>query len=223
MPALSVFADGDRLDYVGPDDFAANPVGLWVKDGAVARLFVQVTADVADRLESSDTNTYIDPLNGTLNFVVDGNPVGNVTWDPGLGMPKWTLSGGLDPAYYAGTPQTLAQRNALVATNPLAKAGWLVYVVDTGVNQYQVWTGSAWVPVGAGASSVKVVEVLTIASRNSINNLASAPASPVEFHVNGVLARNGIANAGQTVTVNPAQLGFNIDPNIDTVVAVYDA
>ena len=99
MPALSTFVDGDRLDYVGPNDFTANPAGLWVKDGAVARLFVSIEADsaaVSEKLESPDTNTYIDPLNGTLNFVVDGTPVGSVTLV--AGTPKWTLSGILDCA-----------------------------------------------------------------------------------------------------------------------------
>ncbi len=33
-------------------------------------------------------------------------------------------------------------------TSPLTKKGYLVYVVDTGVEEYQVWNGSSWITVG---------------------------------------------------------------------------
>ena len=169
----------------------------------------------ADRIQNTDT--YVESTAPGINFVVDGNPVGNVVWDTGLGMPKWTLTGGLDPAYYSGTPQTLAQRNALVATNPLTKRGWLVYVVDTGVAEYQVWDGSAWNRVGGATLHV---ETLTIASRNTINALAFTPTSPVEFRLNGVVT-SAITNAGTAVTVNNVALGFNVDPGVDVVTAQY--
>lgn len=116
---------------------------IYTYDGAVWSTLTAAAAAVI----SPDTNTFVQAVDGQVNFVVNGVPVGNVT--EVAGFPKWTLLGGLDPVYYAGTPQTIVQRNALVATSPLTKAGYLVYVVDTGINEYQVWSGTAWKTVGS--------------------------------------------------------------------------
>lgn len=69
-------------------------------------------------------------------------------------------------------------------------------------------------------TSVLVMETLTVATRNTINDLPSTPVSPVEFRVNGVITR-GITNTGVTVTVNAAAVGYNIDPGVDEVTAQY--
>ena len=100
----------------------------------------------------------------------------------------------------------------------MPREGHLAYVKSTDV--LKTFNGSTWSSIGGGGT--KVVEILTIASRNAINNLANVPASPVEFHVNGVLARTGITNAGQVITVDPVAIGFNIDPIVDSVVAIYN-
>ena len=219
-------ANVDTIIYYTGTDNSADPVTrvFHIDQAGAVTPMIGGTTVIESEITSPDTNTFVEAVDGQVNFVVDGNPVGNVVWDTGLGMPKWTLTGGLDPAYYFGTPQTIAQRDALVAVSPATKAGFLVYVVDGTTNEYQVWTGSTWVPVGNGGGTAnKVVETLTIASRNAINNLTSSPVSAVEFHVNGVLARIGITNVGQVVTVDPVALGFNIDPSVDRVVAVYNA
>jgi hypothetical protein len=92
--------------------------------------------------------TYTQAVNGQINFVVGGTTVGSVAISGGL--PKWTLAGALDPIAYAGTPQTLAQRNALTPS-----LGWLVYVKDTGasLNEYQMWDGATWKTVGSGGAA----------------------------------------------------------------------
>ena len=103
-------------------------------------------AGAAGTMASPDTQTYMSAVDGALNFTVNTTPVGSVTMSGG--MPKWTLNGALDPTAYAGSPVTVAQRNALAPT-----AGWLVYVKDVGasLNEYQWWDGTAWLKVGSGA------------------------------------------------------------------------
>jgi len=212
-----VTPNADRLIYLTDNDLPSGTVTK-VFSVDLSQQVLAVTGQESLAI-SVDGNTYLQSTNGIIDFVVDGNPVGDVVWDYDLGMPKWTLMGGLDPSYYAGTPQTIAQRDALVATNPMTKRGWLVYVVDTGVEQYQVWNGMNWVPVGGSAN--KTIQALVIASRNTINPLAFLPLSPVEFSVNGVAATSGITNTGTAVSVDPIALGFNIDPGLDVVTAQY--
>jgi hypothetical protein len=127
---------------------------------------VWIDADAGNeaKITSPDTLTYTESTDGAIEFVVDGNPVGGVVWDTLSGMPKWTLGGALDPIAYAGTPRTIAQRNAL-----LPVAGWLVYIVDGAVNEYQMWNGAAWVSVGAdlfrgSLASLAALTAMTTAS-----------------------------------------------------------
>lgn len=40
MASLSSFLDGDRLDRIGPGNYVANPIGLYVKAGAEAKLYL---------------------------------------------------------------------------------------------------------------------------------------------------------------------------------------
>jgi len=175
----------------------------------------------ARQLVSSDEDTFARADDGLIHFQVDGLPVGQV--EIAGGLPKWTLDGILDPVAYAGTPRTIAQRDALVVVDPLAKAGYLVYVVDVGVAEYQVWDGTLWQPVGSSVGgATTVVETLTVVSRNTVNDLLTVPASPVEFHVNGVRVYSGISNSSQVVTIDPIALGFNIDPGVDAVTATYN-
>ena len=60
---------------------------------------------------------------------------------------------------------------------------------------------------------------LTVVADNSINALSPAPSSTVLFFVNGQQT-SGITNAGATVSVNPATLGFNVSV-LDEVQAFY--
>jgi hypothetical protein len=120
----------------------AHTAGVFATDLGAAR-WVEVSADL-DSITSPDSNTFVTASNTSIAFTVEGNPVGGVVWDALSGMPKWTLGGALDPIAYAGTPRTIAQRNTLT---PLA--GWLVYVSDGAVNEYQMWDGAAWVTLGS--------------------------------------------------------------------------
>ena len=107
--------------------------------GTVTPLFAP--SDAAS-IVSPDTLTYTEATNTQIDFVVNGVTAGMVTET--AGVPKWTLNGILDPVAYAGTARTIAQRNALTPA-----AGWLVYVVDGAINEYQMWDGAAWVSLGA--------------------------------------------------------------------------
>lgn len=75
---------------------------------------------------------------------------------------------------------------------------------------------------------VLVKEVLAVTAQNAITDLTNAPAdgNDVTYFVNGVtvdvLAGSGITLAGQTATVVPATLGYNIETT-DRVVASYEA
>lgn len=127
---------------------------ITVTDTASGNSFV-LPPFAASLLQTVDTNTSItitedtSPNSGdTLVFTVDGVEVGKVEKLSG-GITKWTLDGILDPIVYAGTPQTIAQRDAL--TSPVA--GWLMYIVDTGISAYQYYDGTAWQTVGAGGSA----------------------------------------------------------------------
>ncbi len=57
---------------------------------AAATLATDVAAarwvDMTSAATSPDSQTYMQSVNGAINFVVDGNPVGNVVYDTGLGM-----------------------------------------------------------------------------------------------------------------------------------------
>ena len=60
MAALSTFSNGDRLDYVGPNNFMLNPLGQWIKEGPIARLVAPSPSAVdSDLLVSPDTQTYV--------------------------------------------------------------------------------------------------------------------------------------------------------------------
>jgi Major tropism determinant N-terminal domain len=114
-------------------------------------------------LLSPDAQTGTSITDGLISWTVGGVPVGNVIVSGGV--PKWTFDGIVDPAAYLGSPQTVAMRNALVATSPLAKAGYLVYVVDpaAGISgEYQVWSGTAWKPVASSPIGQKVTASATL-------------------------------------------------------------
>ena len=57
MAALSTFADGTRLDRIGPNDYSANVSGRYIKDGDIAELYVAaISSSVAnDRVHIPDT------------------------------------------------------------------------------------------------------------------------------------------------------------------------
>lgn len=101
----------------------------------------------ASSLSSPDANTSVVSTNGQIAFNVNGTVAGTATIDAGTGLPKWTLNGILDPAAYAGTAQTVAQRDALVLATPALKYGYKVWVVDAGAGitgEYQNWTPTGW-------------------------------------------------------------------------------
>jgi hypothetical protein len=99
--------------------------------------------DLASTAASPDSNTYAQAIDGRINFVVDGKAVGNVQWSAANNCAKWQLDGILDPNAYAGNALTIAQRDALVPA-----AGWLVYVKDGTVNEYQLYDGVAFRSLG---------------------------------------------------------------------------
>jgi hypothetical protein len=177
---------------------------------------------------SPDGITYVQSANGQISFVVNGVPVGGVAIVGGI--PKWTLNGALDPISYSGTPQTLAQRNALTPS-----PGWLVYVKDVGagLNEYQLWDGTSWKTVGsAGAIAWEFTtnNITTVAGHSYIIpnsdtiNLPAAPAagaairfaSPVEWSIRGATF-----TAPGATTVGAGQTG--IIAGYDIIEMVYSA
>lgn len=151
----------------GATTFAAltdtNTTGVTTGQGITWNGTAWVPANLQTTLSDLTAGTTAVKLTGTggvgaatgattdvINFTVGGNAVGNVTMlNPTT--PKWTLNGIVDPAIYAGTPQTLSQRNAFTPTTPDAtKKGYMAYVSDTGVEEYQYWNGTAWVSMGGG-------------------------------------------------------------------------
>lgn len=94
------------------------------------------------QITSPDGNTYTRSEDGEIIFVVDGVQVGHTTIIGGLA--KWTLDGILDPIVYAGTPRTIAQRDAI----PSPLAGYLVYVHDGAIKEYQYFDGAQWKRTG---------------------------------------------------------------------------
>lgn len=133
-------------------------------DYQLARIIggVWVPADAGGALVSSpNLLTYIESTDPMIEFVVNGVQVGTVTETAGL--PKWTLAGILDPTAYSGTARTIAQRDALAPA-----PGWLVYVSDGPVNEYQMWDGVTWVPLGSSDGN----------NRAHLTVTAVAPVSP---------------------------------------------
>ena len=112
---------------------------------------------------SPSGNTSVVVTDTGVNFVVNSVSVGSMTESGGVG--KLTWPGIFDPVAYAGTAQTIAQRNALVAVSPLTKAGYLTYVVDTGVSEYQVFDGTSWITVGASGVSAWVASTVYAADK----------------------------------------------------------
>lgn len=168
---------------------------------------------------SPDGQTYVQPVNGQMNFLVDGAPVGSVTLV--AGVPKWTLDGILDPAAYVGTPLTFAQRDALVAASPLSKIGYLVNVVDTGVSEYQRWDGAAWVALGGAAVAPTTFAALTDAATAELDTLnvplSLALAGKVETTI-AVSAGNGLTGGGDLSTNRT--LSVLLDPASDAALTV---
>jgi hypothetical protein len=109
---------------------------------------------------SPDGQTYVKAVNGQIQFFVGNTQVGSVEIDTGTGLPKWNQDGLLDPVSYIGTPQTIAQRNALSTALPAARH--IVMVVDTGVNEYQWWNGTAWSAFGATVPAATVSALGTV-------------------------------------------------------------
>lgn len=123
--------------------------------GSVMRFYWTGSAWVEqsqDQLISQDDNTFVTVTNGQIEFTVGGNVVGSMTYDSGLGMGKFTWPGALDPVSLQLSPQTIAQRNSLVATLPLTKIGWMVYVVDGATKEVQIFDGTSWSTVGGSSA-----------------------------------------------------------------------
>ncbi len=91
---------------------------------------------------SPNALTYVDAQNTSLQFVVNTVPAGQVTETSGVA--DWVLNGSVTTTTFAGSPLTIAQRNALTAS-----AGDLVYVNDGLTNEYQFYNGTAWVAIGS--------------------------------------------------------------------------
>jgi hypothetical protein len=127
----------------------------------------QLRSAASAGIQSPDANTYISASNTEIQFFVEGNAAGGLTWDAGLGLPKWQFDGIVDPSAFAGTVQSIAQRDALVTTSPLTKAGYLVYVDTGSTKQYQVWSGTAWESVGG---SVTIDSAPTDGSANAVSS-----------------------------------------------------
>lgn len=98
---------------------------------------------VGQQITSPDGNTYTRSDDGEIIFVVNGVQVGQTTVIGG--MAKWTLDGILEPIVYAGTPKTIAERDAI--PDPLA--GYLVYVQDGSIKEYQYFDGTQWKKTGS--------------------------------------------------------------------------
>jgi hypothetical protein len=62
------------------------------------------------------------------------------------------------PSINFKTKYTIAERDALTVG---ANDRKLIYVVDTGVNENQIWNGTAWVTLGGGGTTPTIQEVLT--------------------------------------------------------------
>ena len=145
---MALQPNGDRL-YTDTTSGTSFTVPLPL----VARMIEDADADTRVQLVESGG-----ALGGDkINFVVDGITVGSVEIIAG-GITKWTLDGILDPIVYAGTPRTIAQRNAITPV-----AGYLVYVSDGATNEYQYYNGTAWVAIGAGGVSVNEIVTSLVA------------------------------------------------------------
>jgi hypothetical protein len=106
-----------------------------------------VPLPILEQLGTTNTNIQVETGLGVdggdiINFTVDGINVGSVEILGGIA--KWNIDGILDPIVYAGTARTIAQRNALTAVK-----GYLVYISDGAIEEYQYYNGTIWKTVGA--------------------------------------------------------------------------
>lgn len=131
------------------------------------------------QITSPDGNTYTRSDNGEIIFVVNGVQVGQTTIIGG--MTKWTLDGILDPIIYAGTPRTIAQRDAIT----FPQAGYLVYIHDGLIKEYQYFDGIQW-------------------KRTGVQSI---------FDLQNVLSPVG--QAGNLLTVNPSENGIEYTKFVD--------
>ncbi len=81
------------------------------------------------------------------------------------GVADWVLNGSVTTTTFAGSPLTIAQRNALTAS-----AGDLVYVNDGLTNEYQFYNGTAWVAIGSGGSSTVDLTIID-GSTNAVSGM----------------------------------------------------
>ena len=163
----------DALAYYTGDDLpASDPTYTYWVDaaGSVTQLG---SASESDTTVSPDTNTSVVATDTGIDFTVNWIAVGSVT--ESSGTPKWTLNGILDPAVYFGSPQTVAERDALVAASPATKVGYLVNVVDTGISEYQRWNGSAWKSIASPISG-DIIYRGALAGNSNLNGDATGNA-----------------------------------------------
>lgn len=199
--------------YTGTDTAADQPISVYDVDGAGTATLIGFT----DSAISLDNTTYTRATNGAIEWVVDGNPAGGITWDTANGWPKLTFPGGIDPPYYSGDPKTIAQRNAMAGK----VAGWLVYVKDTtvtpNVNEYQIWDGTKWVSIGGVGFDTFVTNTTylagdlvmvdgTLYTRTSANSGTASTASPATDTTNWTPINLGPATPATSTTAGTAGL-----------------
>jgi hypothetical protein len=164
------------------------PNGDRVYTDTISGTSFTVPLPVLDKLGDLNTNITIDSGLGVdggdiINFNVDGVNVGSVEMVGGIA--KWTLDGILDPIVYAGTPRTFAQRNAMPATK-----GYLVYMSDGTIEEYQYFDGTVWNTVGAQTP-------LVVTDSTSINFITSGI---VDHNLTGEVKVS--ATAGNIISTN---------------------
>jgi len=150
MPILNVKTYAGPFPQVGAYDGAISldTDSLTPDYTLISEAELRAIITSQDTLSSPDGGTFMSLVDGEIQFTVDNNLVGSMGYDTGLSMGKLTWPGIIDPAAMQLSPQTLAQRDAFVASTPLLRTGYMVYVVDTGVDEVQLWDGAAWNPVG---------------------------------------------------------------------------